>query len=282
MNICRKAAYSTLPLIALALTVPSGSADASTHRHGLGLNLAQSRAHQHAARTSRVTGHPMSVMHAGSLPSSYSLKRYALSPGDQGQVGSCVTWATGYSAYGILMKEQGIKGAPMAPMYIYSQIARGVDQGTYAPVALAMEAEQGIDTRADYRQGDFDFTTQPDRHEKANAAHYKISGFTDLTAASDRITAIKSAIASGSPVVIGLRVKDSIYSLNTTSDIYPNTGAVVGGHEVTIVGYSQDYVTVQNSWGKNWGDGGFFRIKWSVITGSDTVEINSVGKLVHA
>ena len=39
---------------------------------------------------------------------------------------------------------------------------------------------------------------------------------------------------------------------------------------------------MQNSWGKGWGKSGFFRMRWSVLTGSDTVEINSVGKLVHA
>jgi C1A family cysteine protease len=272
MNICKAVACASLPLVGVALAVPSGSAQAATHRHGLGLNLVQARAHHHPLR--------MAIADR-TLPASHSLKRFALTPGDQGQVGSCVTWATGYSAYGILMNEQGIGGAPMAPMYVYSQIAHGVDQGTYAGAALAIEQGQGIDTRSDYWQGDFDFTTQPDRHEKRTAAHYKISGSTDLTGSTDRVTAIKSAIASGSPVVIGLRVKDSIYSLNATDDIYPNTGNVIGGHEVTIVGYSKDYVTVQNSWGKNWGRGGFFRIRWSVITGTDTVEINAVGKLVQ-
>lgn len=281
MNIRKITAYASLPMIGVALTLPSGSAQAVTHRHGLGLNLAQARAHHHAPR-GRVVGHPMPVMRAGSLPRSFSLARYALPPGDQGQVGSCVTWATGYSAYGILMHEQGLQGAPMAPMYIYSQIARGVDQGTYAAVALTMEQSQGIDTRSDYWQGDFDFTTQPDHREKANAAHYKISGFTDLSSATDRVAAVKSAIASGMPVVVGLRLKDSIYPLSASNDIYPDTGAVVGGHEVTIVGYSKDYVTVQNSWGPKWGKGGFFRMRWSTITGSDTVEVNAVGKLVRA
>ena len=281
MNIRKVTACASLPMIGVALLLPSGSAQAAARHHGLGLNLVQARAHQHALR-SRVVGHPLPVMRAGRLPSSFSLARYALTPGDQGQVGSCVTWATGYSAYGILMKEQGVGGAPMAPMYIYSQIARGVDRGTYAGVALTMEQSQGIDTRSDYWQGDFDFTTQPDRREKANAAHYKISGFTDLSSAADRVAAVKSAIASGMPVVVGLRLKDSIYGLSASNDIYPNTGTVVGGHEVTVVGYSKDYVTVQNSWGTKWGKAGFFRMRWSAITGADTVEINAVGKLVRS
>lgn len=279
----KTAAISLLPLVTLALAVPTGEAQAAaTHKHGLGLNLSQVSAHQNRSHTNRVTGRPAAVKRVSSVPTAASLQRYALPPGDQGKVGACVAWATGYSAYGILMKEQGIKGAPMAPMYIYSQIARGVDKGTYASAALAMEQSQGIDTKAHYWQGDFDFTTQPDRREIKNAAKYKISGFTDLTAAANRVAAIKSAIASGLPVTIGVRVRDSLYNLTSSSDIYPNTGAVIGGHEMTIVGYDKNYVTVQNSWGKNWGKSGFFRMKWNVLTGADTVEINSVGKLVQS
>ncbi len=35
----------------------------------------------------------------------------------------------------------------------------------------------------------------------------------------------------------------------------PNT--VRGGHAVCLVGYTEDYFIVRNSWGKSWGDKGF-------------------------
>jgi C1A family cysteine protease len=269
------------PATATAAHIDSYTANGSTHR-GFGFDY-EKAAVFHAGKPAKAVkvGNPQAVRTVSTAPASYSLKSYALSPGDQGQVGSCVAWATGYSAYGLLMKEQGLNGAPMAPMFIYAQIAKGNDQGTWASVALPMEQQQGIDTKAHYWQGDFDYTTQPDAAERTNAAQYKLSGYTDLTN-TDRVTTIKNAIASGLPVAIGFRVKNSFYNVSAGNDIYVPKGKVVGGHEVTIVGYDANYVTIENSWGTGWGNAGFFRMSWSTITSRDVDEVHSVGKLVPA
>ncbi|ATL68216.1 C1 family peptidase [Nocardia terpenica] len=252
--------------------------------HGFGLDVQKARA---AEQSDTSSGSPLPVLVGGAAgtepPASSSLQNYALSPGDQGQVGSCVTWATGYTGYGILMNEQKIDGGPMAPMYIYSQIAKGNDTGTYASVALPMMVDQGIDTKSDYKQGDFDFTTQPTDAERANAAHYKLSGDKDLTQAADRATEIKKAIAAGMPVPFGFDVKESFMKLDKSNYNYnPSPGEkTVGGHEVTIVGYDQNGVTVENSWGSNWGNSGYFTAPWSFITSADVNEVHAMGKLVQ-
>lgn len=47
------------------------------------------------------------------------------------------------------------------------------------------------------------------------------------------------------------------------------TGDALGGHAVTIVGYddaNQAWI-VRNSWGQNWGEGGYFRIKYTDRSG---------------
>ncbi|WP_405167861.1 C1 family peptidase [Nocardia sp. NBC_01499] len=166
-------------------------------------------------------------------------------------------------------------------MFIYAQIAQGNDQGTWAGVALPMERDQGIDTKSDYWQGDFDYTTQPDQNEIANAAHYKLSGSKDLTS-GDKVANIKAAIAAGLPVPIGFEVRESFENLNQSNSRYnpsPNE-RTLGGHEVTIVGYDSKGVTIENSWGSSWGDNGFFTAPWSFITGSDVDEIHSMGRLV--
>src|SRR5690242_18401918 len=87
-------------------------------KHGMGLDLAGLRAAK-KSHTKTVSTALAPKPRLGAAPSSYDLSQYALSPGDQGQVGSCVTWATGYTGIGLLMHEQGISGSPMAPMYIY-------------------------------------------------------------------------------------------------------------------------------------------------------------------
>ncbi len=273
-------ALAPMPVDAAPASVSTESSAGHARVHGFGLDLDKLAAYQASRKSTKTTfGKPKPVHAVTTAPASYSLKSFAQPPGDQGQVGSCVAWATGYTGIGLLMNEQGITGDPMAPMFIYAQIAKGNDQGTWASVALPMERDQGIDTKADYWQGDFDYTTQPDAAERANAANYKISGYTDLTN-SDRVTAIKEAIASGLPVAIGFRVKSSFYKLSPTNDIYVPKGKVVGGHEVTIVGYDANYVTIENSWGSDWGNQGFFRMSWSTITSRDVDEVHSIGKLV--
>ncbi|QIS20135.1 C1 family peptidase [Nocardia terpenica] len=263
-----------------AAPAPSAPAPVLKH-HAFGLDVKAAKAAQSHDTSS---GNPLPVLvgRTGAPPDSYSLEQYAQSPGNQGQVGSCVTWATGYSAYGVLMNEQNISGGPMAPMYIYSQIAQGNDTGTYASVAIPMEEQQGIDTKSDYYQGDFDYTTQPTDAERANAAHYKTSGSQDLINSSDRQQAIEQAISTGMPVPIGFEVRQSFENLNSSNYNYnPDPSeSVLGGHEVTIVAYDQTGVTIENSWGTGWGNSGFFTAPWSWINSSDVDEIHSMGRLV--
>ncbi|TWE11539.1 C1 family peptidase [Rudaeicoccus suwonensis] len=255
-------------------------------RHGMGLNIALAESMKHR-NTSSGRALAVHALDSSSVPSSYSLESYALTPGNQGQVGSCVTWATGYSGYGILMNEEGISGAPMAPMYIYSQIVsdddNGQDDGTTASIALPMEQQQGIDTQSDYTQGTTDYTDLPTQSEITNAANYELSGFQDLTTSGDLQTNIESAISQGEPVVIGFNARSSFENLNSSDYNYdPSPSeAVIGGHEVTIVGYDQTGVTIENSWGTDWGDNGFFTAPWSFITGSDISEVHAMGALVQ-
>ncbi|WP_410585874.1 C1 family peptidase [Amycolatopsis sp. lyj-23] len=285
MDVKKAVGVAAVALAGLSTTAGTATAaEQPAHRHaahGMGLDLAAARAHHDALRAAA----PQTL----TAPASYDLSQYALRPGDQGQVGSCVTWATGYTGYGILANEQKVSGPPMAPMFIYAQISKGNDQGTTASVALPMEQKQGIDTKSDYWQGDFDYTTQPDSAERANAAHYKLSGFTELpTSGSSARTAIKNAISQGRPVPIGFQVHQSFMDLDAQSasdySYLPGdqwSDPIVGGHEVTIVAYNSQGVKIENSWGSNWGYGGFVTVPWSFFDTGDVMEIHSMGPLAQ-
>ncbi|MEY9931731.1 C1A family cysteine protease [Catenulispora sp. GP43] len=286
------AAFATAAAITAVAASPASAAQPAKavrhHHYATGLNIARARAAERAGLAAQLHSHHLLAAASADAPGSASLAQYALSPGDQGQVGSCVTWATGYSAYGILMNEQGISGAPMAPMYIYAQIAQGNDQGTTGDVALGMEQQQGIDTKADYYQGDFDYTTQPDGNERANAAHYKLSGYQTLPVGDGTQAAIEDAISQGLPVSIGFNVRQSFMDLSgsAASDYSYQPGddssdPVVGGHEVAVIGYTDQGVTIENSWGSSWGDNGFVNVPWSFFTTGDVDEVYAVGKLVQ-
>lgn len=75
---------------------------------------------------------------------------------------------------------------------------------------------------------------------------------------------IKTLIEQSGPVETGFTVYNDFF--NYKSGIYHHTsGGVAGGHAVKIVGWgvegSTKYWICANSWGKGWGEAGYFRIK---------------------
>ncbi|HEY0500928.1 MAG TPA: C1 family peptidase [Kutzneria sp.] len=247
--------------------------------------------HQHRADGALPSQHraahrdALAVRAIPNAPASASLAQYAVTPGDQGQVGSCVSWAIDYSAMSILENEQGISGHPQAPMYTYAQLARGDDQGSTPSDTFDILTSQGVDTMNHYWQGNFDYTTQPDSSERSNAANWKLSGYTPISTGSGIKAGVQQAISSGLPVAISIPVYESFERISrqqaTDYSYYPTSGdQYMGGHEITIIGYDTNGVRVQNSWGTSWGDGGFINLSWNYLS-RQVEEANAVGKLVR-
>ncbi|MEU7634869.1 MULTISPECIES: C1 family peptidase [unclassified Streptomyces] len=219
-----------------------------------------------------------------SLPAGVDLTKFAAKPGNQGRVGACVAWAIDYSAYSVLENEQGIKGGPQAPMYTYAQIVKGRNMGTSAEQHFKIATSQGVDSKSDYSQGDFDYTTQPTAHERANAAKWKLSGYTPLHTGNQIKNDVKAALAQGEPVTIAIPVYNSFFRLTPQQaaayTYYPAAGEqLAGGHAITIVGYNSKGVRVENSWGTDWGDHGYINLSWNYLA-NQVREANAVGKLV--
>jgi len=86
----------------------------------------------------------------------------------------------------------------------------------------------------------------------------KITGYQTLTG---KPADIKNWVATNGPVCACFVVYQDFFSY--TSGIYKHvSGSQAGGHCVTIIGYNDNpgYWICKNSWGKNWGDQGFFKI----------------------
>jgi C1A family cysteine protease len=118
------------------------------------------------------------------------------------------------------------------------------------------------------------FTVAPTSVAVADAANYKISKYLRVNG----INAVKQILASGMPVVAGMDVFKQIESsaAATTGIVsIPKTGEqAIGGHAVTVVGYQDTprytpgywkgggYWWMRNSWGKDWGVEGYFRLAY--------------------
>jgi hypothetical protein len=247
---------------ASASVSPGGpSAEAVVAAHGLGARIPAGRLAPRAARSAALAV----------LPAGVDLRRYAVAPGNQGQVGSCVTWAIDYAMLGWYARFDGRAGQPFAPMYTYSQIHFGAgDGGSYPGAAFEIARTQGNDTRAHYTQGDYNWQTPPSASEKANAAQFKIKNPTTLFMGANQVGVVgllKHALATNHPVAIELAVRQGfdLLASNATAVDDDISSTVRGYHEVLAVGYDATGVVVQNSWGTGWANGGFGRISWRVV-----------------
>jgi C1A family cysteine protease len=92
------------------------------------------------------------------------------------------------------------------------------------------------------------------------------------------VNELLSCLASGFPFVFGFSVYDSF-----ESDEVAHTGIVpmpgkdeqqLGGHAVMRVGYDLDkkVFIVRNSWGKTWGDHGYFYMPFAYMTNRDLAD----------
>ena len=204
------------------------------------------------------------------LPTAVDLRRWAVTPGDQGSLSSCVPWAIDYAMLGWYSRYTGRTGAPFAPMYTYSQIHLGNDGGSRPVDALRLAVAQGNDTRADYPQGNSNWQTKPTAAQHTNAARYKIAGFTTLFMGANQpgtATALKQALSTVHPVAIEVTVRAGFANIGAGASAVDTdvSSPVLGYHEVLAVGYDAAGVIVQNSWGTSWAGDGFGRISWAVV-----------------
>lgn len=215
-------------------------------------------------------------------PDSYDLTKWAVAPGRQGRIKSCVGWTIGRDLAGWYANYLNKSVTEFAPMYVYSQINLGKDNGTdggaFAVDAIKLVIDQGIDTASDYTQGYSDYKDLPTQAEKSNAAQYKSQLFSNYwviyansngNGGSDLSNAIKLAIANNHPVAIALKYRaghGGFKKLRSDSSLYDNvSGKVVEGHEVLALGYNADGLVIENHWGTRWGDKGFATLSWKVV-----------------
>jgi len=119
---------------------------------------------------------------------------------------------------------------------------------------------------------------------------FKIENWGWVTTYNTDKYAVKSSLQSG-PLVFFMEVYDDFYYY--TSGIYEKTigASYEGGHLVVLVGYNetQNYWICKNSWGEDWGENGYFKIRmgeceggtwilkmWGVLVANNPPEINDI------
>jgi C1A family cysteine protease len=112
-------------------------------------------------------------------------------------------------------------------------------------------------------------TTQPTNEAYIEALNHRIKEYNSI---NNDINTLKQCLSEGMPFVFGFTVYESFESdYVAKTGIMPiplNSESVVGGHAVMGVGYddSKNAFIIRNSWGEDWGDGGYFYMPYQYIS----------------
>ena len=213
-------------------------------------------------------------------------------PGDQGHVGSCASWATGYAARsyyaGAVASGKADPSLTISPASIHNIIVSGqkkcedpdrvniemamkllIDRGALSiaefPAEMMCKGLPPAPASSGFR------ITGMRRVAKENPVYGSPNYRTGLTRAS--LDGIRQALVRGDPVVIGIAVADKFQRVRGPV-IYdgsvhdtPEEEKSAGGHALTIVGYDErrQAFRVLNSYGDGWGDGGYFWLAYDTL-----------------
>lgn len=218
------------------------------------------------------------------MPPAHSLLQFAPYAGDQGPYGTCVAWATAYSAatmifaqtHGITDREKITKAA-FSPTFLYHQIV---------PVHNNCQtgANPGKAVLAMLNLGDPFLRTVPytcGRNWMANAeteaklyraldVHLVFGTDKDPKNDSFKIETTKKALMENTPVIVGFDLPKSFHAVK--GDIWnPDPAERTGGwqhgkHAMTVVAFDDrregGAFLLMNSWGRSWGSDGFVWVRY--------------------
>lgn len=219
-----------------------------------------------------VDGIPDTVIAApsGALSRGVNLSDRVPPAGDQGGQGSCASWAAAYgmaSAVAQERKQWGLHTAEhfASPRSLYAQVL--ASHGT-------SDCERGANGRDVMEplvnNGAGSLVQVPYTDEScgpaelpAGASDFRLDGYSDINPPDDP-QAIKNELARGSVVMWGAYIFDDLQSFKGDriyggSGTFLKSGEQHAGHMMLIVGYDDDRAAfrVLNSWGPDWGDGGY-------------------------
>ncbi|HTW90685.1 MAG TPA: FlgD immunoglobulin-like domain containing protein [bacterium] len=202
--------------------------------------------------------------------------------GNQGQQGSCASWAIAYYHRSQLEYHERHWDLTdphhqFSAAFAYNQVNGGGDNGSSFDDNMPLICEQGCANLVDCPYNDGDCTSWPSESAYSHAIPFRARTWAWFgTADTTGIDMIKQLLANGSTACLGIAVYgnfDNIASYNYTYCASDRTGNNRGGHLVTFVGYNDTLTThdgkgafrMVNSWGTGWGQSGYFWMSYQAV-----------------
>lgn len=227
-----------------------------------------------------------SVVHvkASKLPDAVDLRSQCPVVYDQGELGSCTANALCAAFEFDVLKEKQAdwQGSRLFLYYCERSMEHSISDDAGAALSDGIVALhlRGLCPETSWPYDIEKFAVKPPLQAFMAAVQHKTKTYARVT---NNAATIKSLLASGFPVVVGITVFSGLESEDAA-----RTGQVgmpsadeqpLGGHAVLIVGYTaHDTYIVRNSWGADWGDHGYFYLPTAYVAqyGQDLWTIKSV------
>jgi C1A family cysteine protease len=180
-------------------------------------------------------------------------------PRDQADASSCVSWAVTYAAASHAARRGGLgANVTLAPSFTYNQVSgdRTCLSTTSIIKTLDFLRENGALPIEEFAYDPGWCGRVPTAAERQRALRYRIKGYSKLDASD--VEAVKAQLARGVPVIFSMRFGTKLRGHRGDS-VFTSDAGDLGGHTMIAVGYdeSKKAFRVQNSWGRNWADGGY-------------------------
>ena len=211
------------------------------------------------------------------LPEEYDLKKSCPPIISQGNLGACGPNQISQNLKFLLKKQKSVVFQPSRLfIYYFSRVLDNSDiredTGITLRSGLKSISKFGVCNETEWKYNTTDFTKKPNDQVIEKALFYtKNFKYNSVLQTEQNI---KEVIYSGFPVLFGLDIYSSFQSskaLKTGIVPFPNTvkEQKLGGHAMSIIGWNKTHFIVSNTWGKNFGDEGYFYIDYNYILNQD-------------
>jgi len=191
---------------------------------------------------------------------------------NQGNCGSCVSFATVATLETQVNITAGIPGLNPAfsTQALFACGGGACEFGWMPQLAAKFLQTNGVpdEACAPYTMGSTGETVACSSICKdADSRTTKVVSYSHPSTGTQDIDGVKAALKHG-PLITTLMVYQDF--LTYSSGVYQHvTGGALGGHAVSIVGFDDTTRSwiIRNSWGSEWGEGGFAHISWDDTSG---------------
>jgi C1A family cysteine protease len=207
------------------------------------------------------------------LPGFVDLRPFLTEVEDQGQVGSCTANAL-VGAYEYLENRIAENPRDISRLFIYYNervIENDVrdDNGAMLSDGVKALKKWGACHEDVWPYDETAFANEPAPDAYTEGAEHVVD---EAFAVDVDLHAMRQCLAEGYPFVFGLLIDDFEPDEQGRISI-PAADAETGGHAMCCVGYSDEdeVFLVRNSWGSDWGDGGYCYVPYAYMTDPDRI-----------